>query len=332
MAIGAMQDYTYESFTANSRTSQYHLYAAGRTGTGPHGLVVQLHGDGAGEFAQPTGATLALYNNVAKAHNMILLAPRSPDSTGVRTWWENQYSPVWLLALLDHVRSVYNISATKIWFIGFSGGAEVLTYWLMSDYSSRLGMGGSIMLGGGGASGLVFGAQPSATFKTTQRLHWAVGSIDTDDGEGFNAVAASLGGFNRYTTEGFTRTTRELIPGLGHLASEWEGPRILSEQLALAYPAVNPPNAGVDQVVEPWSTVTLQGLGGSATWSQVSGKSVTLAGSGAVRTFVAPAGMTTQELVFAYGTDQMKVTVSPAEHGIINSPTSITPVRIRRVT
>lgn len=330
MAIGAMQDYTNESFTANSRTSQFHLYAAGRPSGVANGIVVQLHGDGAGEFATPNGGVLAMYNNVAKAHNMILLAPRTPDATGVRTWWENSYSPVWLLALLDHVRSVYNIDSTKIWFMGFSGGAEVQTYWLLSDYSNRLGTGGNIMLGGGGASGLVFGRVPTAAFKTTQRLHWAVGSIDTDDGEGFNAVAASLGGITRYSQEGFTRTSRELIPGQGHLASEWEGPRILSEQLALAYPALNPPNAGVDQVVEPWSTVTLQGLGGSATWSQVSGRSVSLSGSGAVRTFVAPAGMTTQELVFAYGTDQMKVTVAPAEHGIINSG-GITPVRIREV-
>lgn len=239
MPIGAMQDYTYESFTSSSRTSQFHLFAAGRTTGSPVGLVVQLHGDGAEEFGIPNGGTLAGYNQVAKSHNMMLLAPRSPDSTGTRTWWEDSYSSAWLVALVDHVRSVYTtIDPNKIWFVGYSGGAEVLTYYLLSDYSDRLGSGGCIMLAGGGASGLIMGKAPTAAFKTTQRLHWAVGANDTNDGSGFNAVAASQGGFDRYGTEGFTRRTREVIPGMDHFQSELEGPRVLGDQLALAYPRV----------------------------------------------------------------------------------------------
>lgn len=324
MAIGAMQDYTYESFTSSSRTSQFHLYAAGRpTGT-PLGLVVQLHGDGAGEFPTPTGGTLKLYNDVAKQYGMLMLAPRSPDATGVRTWWENSYSPVWLLALLDHVRSVYSIDSTKIWFMGFSGGAEVQTYWLLSDYSNRFGTGGNIMLGGGGAAGLVFGRQPTAAFKTTQRLHWAVGGNDLDDGEGFNAFAASQGGFDRYGTEGFTIRSREVIPGMDHFQSEWDGPRVLADQLALAYPPQG--SAGPDQSVEPWQTVTLTGTG-TGTWTQVSGTTQSLQISGSILTFTATPSMVEQVLVFGYGGKTAQVTVAKAKHGIVQVDKSLLPIR-----
>lgn len=255
--IGAKQDYVNQSFTNSAGTnSLYHMYAAGRTGA-TNGLVVQLHGDGAGEFASPTSGVLAEYNNVAKANNMLMLAPRSPDNTGIRTWWENVASPVWLLDLLDHVRSKYGIDENKIWFMGFSGGAEVQTYFLLSDYSNRIGNGGNIMLGGGGAAGLVLGRQPTAAFKTGQRLHWAVGALDTDDGTGWNALAAAQGGFDRYGTEGFTKRTFEVIPGKGHVASEGDGPRVLSEQLALAYPAVIRPSVKAldtdqDGITQAW--------------------------------------------------------------------------------
>ena len=242
--LGEMKDYLSRSFTDTAgSTSLYHMYAAGRTAA-PNGLVVQLHGDGAGEFVSPLSGTLAGYNNVALANNMLMLAPRSPDNVGIRTWWENTASPVWLLALLDYIRTQYAIDENKIWFMGYSGGAEVQTYFLLSDYSNRIGNGGNIMLGGGGASGLIMGRQPTSAFKANQRLHWAVGALDTDDGTGWNALAAAQGGFDRYGTEGFAKRTFETIPGEGHLASEDDGPRILAEQLALAYPSVTRSTTG----------------------------------------------------------------------------------------
>lgn len=334
--LGGMQDYLNQTFTNGAKTSDFHLYAAGRPSSGKKGLVVQLHGDGAGEFDDPNGGTLAGYNTAAKDQGMILLAPRTPDRSGSWTWWENQSSPVWLLDLLDFIRTKYSIDETKIWFMGYSGGAEVQTYWLLSDYSHRLGSGGNIMLGGGGADGLVFSRQPTAAFKAAQRLHWAVGALDTDDGEGFNAVAASLGGYNRYRTEGFANTSRELIPGEGHLQSEDDGPRILTERLASAYgtpgggPIVLPPDAGPDIDSDPWVSVTLVG-GGTGSWSQVSGAPVTLAGTGNVRSFVAPASMATQALVFDFGGDRVTVNIARAKNGIVTSQGAVAPVKMRRI-
>lgn len=74
-----------------------------------------------------------------------------------------------------------------------------------------------------------------------------------------------------------------------------------SEQLVLAVrtpqPNVAPTaNAGVDQTVEPSATVTLGGSGADTdgtitgyTWTQTAGPAVTLSGTGATRTFRAPA-------------------------------------------
>lgn len=324
-----MQDHLNQSYTSSaSVTSDYHLYADGRPTGKPLGLVVQLHGDGAGEFPTPNGGVLAGYNAVAKSHDMILLAPRTPDKVGSRTWWENTSSPVWLLALMDYVRSVYSIDSTKIWFMGYSGGSEVQSYFLLPDYNNRIGTGGSIMLGGGGASGMSYGRTPTAAFKTTQRLHWAVGSNDTNDGTGWNAFAAAQGGYNRYTADGFTKTTWQVLPGADHFQSEPLGPQVLADQLALAYPLAN---AGTDQSVQPWDTVTLTGTG-TGTWSQVSGTAVTLDGTGSTRTFVAPASMSAQDLVFSFGGDEVKISVAKSRHGMVGANQAVVPIRLTRLT
>lgn len=93
--------------------------------------------------------------------------------------------------------------------------------------------------------------------------------------------------------------------------------------------AVAPPaDAGPDQTVAPWTTVTLTGTG-TGTWSQTSGATVTLGGSGATRTFTAPPSMSTQALVFSYGGDTTTVTVTRARHGIVKTNGGApTPVRL----
>lgn len=90
----------------------------------------------------------------------------------------------------------------------------------------------------------------------------------------------------------------------------------------------DPWDAGADQTVDPWETVTLTGTPSGASWSQVSGESVTLGGSGAVRTFTAPAKMTQHQMVFQYGTDQMTVTVEPAMHAIVGPAGALIPTRL----
>jgi len=83
--------------------------------------------------------------------------------------------------------------------------------------------------------------------------------------------------------------------------------------------ANQPPSAGTDQTVEPFHTVTLTGTDGDGdtlTWTQVAGSpSVTLAGSGNVRTFQAPAVRAGTKLTFRVSdgsaTDDVDITVLP---------------------
>lgn len=87
-------------------------------------------------------------------------------------------------------------------------------------------------------------------------------------------------------------------------------------------------NAGVDQIVEPWSTVTLTGTDSDSdgtvstrSWTQTGGTPVaTLAGSGATVTFEAPATIAGTTLTFMYSvidngglnaSDTMTVTILP---------------------
>lgn len=88
-------------------------------------------------------------------------------------------------------------------------------------------------------------------------------------------------------------------------------------------------NAGVDQAnIEPWGTVTLTGVAtdsdgtiASTSWTQISGQTVTLSGSGLTRTFTAPATLDGVTLGFRFSatdnlgvasTDDVTATILPA--------------------
>lgn len=74
-------------------------------------------------------------------------------------------------------------------------------------------------------------------------------------------------------------------------------------------------NAGDPQTVEPGTSVPLVGTG-TGTWSQVSGTTVTLTGSGNNRSFIAPASLTQTDLVFGFGGSQTTVTVQAATESV----------------
>lgn len=89
--------------------------------------------------------------------------------------------------------------------------------------------------------------------------------------------------------------------------------------IGIAEAPSTPLNAGPDQAVEAWSTVTLNGTGiAPFTWTQTAGPAVTLSGTGASRTFVAPGLAAGATLTFSLddGTvatpDSVTVTVYPA--------------------
>lgn len=100
-------------------------------------------------------------------------------------------------------------------------------------------------------------------------------------------------------------------------------------------------DAGPDQTdIEPWTTVTLTASSSSGTvaWSQLSGDSVTLSGTGLSRTFTAPPNFAGSTLTFratnGSATDDVSVSVLPVTDGVVTGvgPLVVTPIRITRVT
>src|SRR4051794_5819424 len=86
---GPFADRTFLNFTGADYVSQYHLYAARLDTAKPIGLLV--YADGSGDYGlQNPSASYALGGPdgviaVAKRHNMVLLAPFSPNRS-CRCW------------------------------------------------------------------------------------------------------------------------------------------------------------------------------------------------------------------------------------------------------
>ena len=235
---GLKTDRTNVSFTATDVSSTYHIYGTNiSAASDPVGLVIHLHGDGAEEYSSPTTGMIKQYNDVAKAEGMLFVAPLTPDDVGTFTWWEDSYSSYWLAELLKDLYLKYNIDKNRVWFTGYSGGAEVLTYAMLHRYSNLWTGGGAIMLGGGGATGLTTPTTAiSQSVKDNFQLHWVVGGTDSpasggDDG-GCDALASSLDGYNYYNGQGFVKTSRTILPGLNHFQSEIHGPPSLATHLS----------------------------------------------------------------------------------------------------
>lgn len=106
------------------------------------------------------------------------------------------------------------------------------------------------------------------------------------------------------------------------------------------YVAAEPPQvgAGLDQTVEPWTTVTVTATSDAGvTWTQVDGPAVTLAGSGLTRTFTAPPDLAGAEVVLratatnehGSSSDDTTITVLPATDALM-TPGGLVPMRLRR--
>lgn len=234
---GLRGDYTNVSRTNSAGvTSTYHIYAAHITGDGPHGIIYALHGDGAGWFTNPNSASMESVKAMARARNMILVIPRTPDQTVPYTWWESFSYSTWLADLHSWQAAIHNIERNKVYWFGYSGGAEVLTYNLISAYSSRFTGGGAIMLAGGGKSLTELYAPLSDALKTPGRflMHWVVGELDNpadggDDG-GFDAVQAAYDGQGYYDWRDVP-TKLTIVPGKDHYNIIPDGLSALEEML-----------------------------------------------------------------------------------------------------
>ena len=238
---GALTDVTGVNYSAsNAYSSKYHLFAAGLDWTKPVGLLVHFHGDGAFEYNNPTNAWMLGGTNGmiahAKARNMILLVPLTPDdAVGRFTWWTwygKEENPRYARDLIAYILGRYKIDKKRIWLSGYSGGSQFITRYLLPHFGVDLGIvgGGFICFGGGQAPAASFSPYNPA-FKAAWHCRWVVGALDdgTESGsDGFNAIAAANAGAAWYAGQGFVTEVTQLA-GKGHDLNGLYGPHTAAE-------------------------------------------------------------------------------------------------------
>lgn len=233
----------------------------------------------------------------------------------------------------------------EIWYC-LSAVAGVITV-TVSDGATSANIAGSVSEWTGGASGVrASAAAANASTVTSPSSPLAVQPGDLVIGA--LGYQAAVSGTRQDTLQSgstllfaVTRTTTMqssayvIAVSAGSLGPSWAmSPGVATGTASIAFISASTnvapaANAGPDQTVEPWVTVTLDGSGSSDpdgtiasyAWSQSSGTAVALSGTGATRTFSSPAALADQALVFSLtvtdnsggtNTDTVSITVKAA--------------------
>jgi len=224
---------------STGRVGRYRIWANGLDTSRSVGLMLQFHGDGGAEFDRPDSAYslggAAGLREQARRHNMILVALRSPDG-GSPVWWRSGGVKA------DYVRDLveqvvyahHDVARDRSWLVGYSGGAEFITRFLLPKHSSLFGGGGAVLFGGGGEP-VVDGDSFAPTFVADFPMYWYTGA--SDDGtcadSDYNALGDAREGSSFYRTAGFPVTLRTPA-GLCHDLTGRFGP-VTGERLDLRY-------------------------------------------------------------------------------------------------
>lgn len=242
--VTAQPDRLNETFSGATGRVRYHLFPAAQ----PRGLVVQFHGDGAFEWDNPTSSySLGGPNGIvaaARQRGFTTVAVRTPDTTG--TWWRNGTANV--PAAYELISTLQKETGTsEVWLVGYSGGSQFITKFLLPAHPELMASGGAIMFGGGGppsaspAASRTTGAgtasrttgpsaAPRLTGSDAYRMHWYTGALDTGaDDEGYNAREDAGRGERWYAARG-VRTSHEWPEGTRHDLDGLFG-RVVADQL-----------------------------------------------------------------------------------------------------
>lgn len=197
----------------------YHLFTRDVDFSEPVGVVVRLHGDGAMEYHYPE-TLLNCQAAVAAAHNMILVAPHSPSTSedGTARWWyEVPKNVEWVTDLLyTDILPIENVDPDNIWWVGYSGGAEMITHGLI-PLAPEMVTGGAVILGGGGIPDDLEEEGVRTDLLNDVPLHWIVGAEDdgTDEAAPWDAVEKAQQGATGYREQGLD-TTLTVLEGVDH--------------------------------------------------------------------------------------------------------------------
>ena len=222
---GVLSDQNDVSFTSAGYTSTYHLYSSTIDTSKPIGLMLHFHGDGAWDYdnynsdsALDADGAKGLVQ-VARDYNMIFVSVKTPVSGSIcdsaaPCWWDNgNTNSDYVAALMQDLYGKYNIDKTKIWYVGFSGGSQLITQYLVVRHSDLVEGGGAVIFGGGG-SPVRPAAWPkpifninniSQRFKNNFKMFWFTGKKDNGQGsaDGYNALADAQDGVQWFSDNGF---------------------------------------------------------------------------------------------------------------------------------
>ncbi|AGF72974.1 hypothetical protein [Corynebacterium halotolerans] len=231
--------YREEEFTHDGVSSTYRVFTNGIDTSRPVGVVVRLHGDGAYEY-EGSDQLASCLAAVATSYNMVLVQPLSPSDD--RTWWTNLGENTrWLNALYrERISTLDDVDPELAWWMGYSGGAEMISYGLL-PYAGHTITAGAIMTGGGGAPAAVLSAVPEEK-KERLPLYWTTGTRDTgaDPAAEFDALSAAREGAAFYRDQGFANVTTDFTRDDDHFTLDEVD--VLHDVLAEAHPvdAVSP--------------------------------------------------------------------------------------------
>ena len=202
-------------------SSSYHLL--GRPAQ-PQGLVVYLDGDGMYGHRNYT-STWALGGSrgvvaQAAARGYATLSILTPDRRGTATFWEDgRVNAAYVAELTSRIRT--ELGVQKTWFVGYSGGSQLITQYLLPGHADLMADGGGAVITGGGGRPYRGGQQSLSTVSAATKagfpMLWYTGSLDDGRGtdDGYDALADAKSGHAWYAERGF-RATRQQPAGLDH--------------------------------------------------------------------------------------------------------------------
>ena len=290
---------TFLSYTSPAgTTSQYHVYAEGVDFSKPVGVVFYFDGDywrnDQSKVYDPSGE-LAQMAASAAAQNMLFVPVISPDTNrydaGV-SWWEDmERNGEFFRSFASSFIAANGVDSSNVWTMGYSGGAEFITYELNTKPQTWRNGGGSIMVAGGGLDE----GTPSAALKS-QPMFWYANS---NDGTGetypqtWSARGAVEGGYDAYLAAGYTNASATVLNGSGHF--DYNFSQILSNSLSKGKATAAPK---VEQKAE-------QKTEQKSEQKQNTQRARTMS-SATYQSYTSPAGTTSQYHVYANNLDYSK--------------------------
>ncbi|WP_052462366.1 hypothetical protein [Nigerium massiliense] len=212
-AASQYADRLNQAFRSDSGQVRYHLFPAANA----RGLIVQFHGDGAYEFDHPQsdyslGGPRGIVA-VARSHGYATLVIRTPDDD-TDTWWKKGRANVPVAMDLIN-RTKKDLGLTETWLVGYSGGSQFITQYLLPTHPELMASGGAVMFGGGGAPrrDITLPADAAKGYPMT----WYTGAEDdgTKSEDGYDARDDAVRGRRWYEAHA-ARTRAESPAGVSH--------------------------------------------------------------------------------------------------------------------